>query len=142
MINGDDLVVECEPAVADIEFLDDRLYDYNIEQTGLQDGERLAIFVRDAQQTIRAGLDGWTWGGSGEIRSLWVDAALRGQGIGAKLMRAAEREARSRGCTQLMLGSFSFQSPGFYQALGYEVFAMLDDHPRGHQLYMLYKRLA
>jgi hypothetical protein len=25
---------------------------------------------------------------------------------------------------------------------GYEVFAMLDDHPRGHQLYMLYKRLT
>ncbi|ETX07059.1 MAG: hypothetical protein ETSY2_13415 [Candidatus Entotheonella gemina] len=142
MINRDDLVVECEPAVADIEFLDDRLYDYNVEQTGYRDGKRLAIFVRDAQQAIRAGLDGWTWGGSGEIRSLWVDTTLRGQGVGAKLMQAAEREARARGCTQLMLGSFSFQSPGFYQALGYEVLAVLDDYPRGHQLYMLYKRLT
>ncbi len=142
MINGDDLVIEVEPAVADIECLDDRLYDYNVEQTGYRDGKRLAIFVRDDQQAIRAGLDGWTWGGSGEIRSLWVDTTLRGQGVGAKLMRAAEREARSRGCTQLMLGSFSFQAPDFYRALGYEVFAVLDDHPRGHQLYMLYKRLT
>ncbi len=142
MLNDEDLVVESDPAVADIEFLDDRLYDYNIEQTGCQDGQRLAIFVRDEQRTIRAGLDGWTWGGSGEIRSLWVDMSLRGQGVGAKLMRAAEREARARGCSQLMLGSFSFQAPEFYRALGYQVFAVLDDHPQGHQLYMLYKRLT
>jgi GNAT superfamily N-acetyltransferase len=126
MINREDLIIESEPTAADIEFLDDRLYDYNIEQTGYSNGQRLAIFVRDAQQAIRAGLDGWTWGGSGEIRSLWVDASLRGQGVGAKLM----------------LGSFSFQAPQFYQSLGYEVFAVLDDHPRGHQLYMLYKRLT
>jgi hypothetical protein len=77
VINRDDLRIESEPAAADVEFLDDRLYDYNVEQTGYNDGQRLAIFVRDAQQTIRAGLDGWTWGGSGEIRSLWVDAATR-----------------------------------------------------------------
>jgi GNAT superfamily N-acetyltransferase len=142
MINREDLIIESEPAAADIAFLDDRLYDYNVEQTGYSNGQRLAIFVRDAQQAIRAGLDGWTWGGSGEIRSLWVDAALRGQGVGAKLMQAAEHEARARGCTQLMLGSFSFQAPRFYQSLGYEVFAVLDDHPRGHQLYLLYKRLT
>jgi GNAT superfamily N-acetyltransferase len=142
VINPDDLLIESQPAAADVEFLDDRLYDYNIAQTGYQDGQRLTIFVRDAQQTIRAGLDGWTWGGSGEIRSLWVDTALRGQGVGAKLMQAAEREARGRGCRQLMLGSFSFQAPQFYQSLGYEVFAVLDDHPRGHRLYMLYKRLT
>jgi len=142
VINPDDLLIESQPAAADVEFLDDRLYDYNIAQTGYQDGQRLTIFVRDAQQTIRAGLDGWTWGGSGEIRSLWVDMALRGQGVGAKLMQAAEREARGRGCRQLMLGSFSFQAPQFYQSLGYEVFAVLDDHPHGHRLYMLYKRLA
>jgi GNAT superfamily N-acetyltransferase len=142
MINPDDLIIESEPAAADIEFLDDRLYDYNIAQTGYQDGQRLTIFVRDAQQKIRAGLDAWTWGGSGEIRSLWVDPALRGQGVGAKLMQAAEREARARGCQQLILGSFSFQAPRFYQGLGYEVFAMLDEHPRGHRLYMLHKRLT
>jgi hypothetical protein len=57
-------------------------------------------------------------------------------------MQAAEREARARGCQQLILGSFSFQAPPFYQGLGYEVFAMLDEHPRGHRLYMLYKRLT
>ena len=142
MIDGDDLVVESEPEVADIEFLDDRLYDYNVERTGYRDGKRLAIFVRDPERTIRAGLDGWTWGGSGEIRSLWVDEALRGQGVGAKLMQAAEREAQARGCTQLILGSFSFQAPDFYRTLGYETFAVLDDHPRGHQLYMLHKRLT
>jgi GNAT superfamily N-acetyltransferase len=142
MINPDDLIIESEPADADVEFLDDRLYDYNMAQTGYRDGRRLAIFVRDAEQAIVAGLDGWTWGGSGEIRSIWVDPSLRGQGVGASLMQAAEREAWRRGCRQLMLGSFSFQAPHFYRSLGYTVFAALDGHPKGHQLYMLYKRLS
>jgi hypothetical protein len=60
MINLDHLVVETSPALEDVRFLEDRLYDYNVEQTGVGDGQWLAIFVRDHQQTIRAGAEGWT----------------------------------------------------------------------------------
>ena len=140
-MNLDHLIVESEPAPGDLEYLDDQLYDFNVQQTGVDDGKRLTIFVRDARQTIYAGIDAWTWGGSGEIRSLWVHPSLRGQGVGRKLMQAAEAEARARGCAQLLLGTFSFQAPDFYQSLGYEVLATLPDHPQGHQLHFLYKQL-
>ena len=104
------LVVETEPTPEDIRFLGDRLYEYNVQQTGVDDGQWLAIFVRDAQQTIRAGVEGWTWCGSCYIRTVWIHEDFRRQGIGTKLLQAAEQEARARGCQQMVLTSFSFQA--------------------------------
>ena len=54
------LSLETDPAFEDIRFLEDRLYEYNVQQTGVDDGQWLALFVRDDQQTIRAGVEGWT----------------------------------------------------------------------------------
>ena len=136
------LVVETEPAPEDVRFLEDRLYEYNVEQTGVNDGQWLAIFVRDEQRTIRAGAEGWTWCGSCYIRTVWVHQDLRGQGVGTRLLQAVEQEARTRGCLQIVLTSFSFQAPGFYQKLGYEVFAVLEDHPQHHQHDYWRKRLT
>jgi len=115
-------VVETDPSFDDVRFLEDRLYAYNVEQTGVDGGQWLAIFLRDDQQTIQAGL-------------------MRGQGVGTQLLHAAEQEARARGCDHMVLSSFSFQAPGFYQKLGYEVFAVLDEHPRAHRAYSLHKWL-
>ena len=134
--------VEAHPTPADVQFLDDRLYEYNAAQIGVGDGQWLAIFIRDAQQTICAGIKGWTWCGSCYISALWVDERLRGHGVGTQLLQAAEQEARARGCQHMILSSYSFQAPGFYQKHGYEVFAILEDHPRHHRHYYLHKWLG
>jgi len=136
------LIIETEPAPEDVRFLSDRLYEYNVEQTGVNDGQWLAIFVRDDQGMIRAGIQGWTWCGTSYISSLWGHKELRGEGVGTQLLRAAEQEARARGSQQIVLDSYNFQAPGFYQKLGYEVFAVLEDHPRHHRNYYLRKRLV
>jgi GNAT superfamily N-acetyltransferase len=141
-MNTTQLVIETQPHPDDVRFLEDRLYEYNVEQTGVNDGQWLAIFIRDAQQTIRAGAEGWTWCGSCYIRTVWVHRDWRRQGVGTQLLRAVEQEARARGCQQIVLTSFSFQAPGFYQKLGFEVFAVLEDHPRQHQEYYLRKWLT
>jgi N-acetylglutamate synthase-like GNAT family acetyltransferase len=125
-----------------MDFLEERLYDYNVEQTGLDNGKIYAFFVRNDQQQILAGVAGWMWGDSCYIRSLWVHKDLRGQRVGTQLLQAVEQEAIARGCQQIVLASFSFQAPGFYQKLGFETFAILEDHPRGHQHHYLRKRLG
>src|SRR5215831_6203706 len=135
------LTLESHPKQEDVQFLEDRLHEYNDAQTGITDGQLLALFIRAAQHTIQAGLAGWTWGGCCYIRYLWVHADLRGQGYGTRLMQAAEQEAAARGCHQVLLDTHSFQAPAFYQHLGYEVFAVLDEYPRHHQNYYLRKRL-
>jgi GNAT superfamily N-acetyltransferase len=141
-MDSSDFVVENHPAIEDVRFLEDRLYEYNTAQTGVDDGQWLAIFVRDGRQQICAGLEGWTWCGSCYIRHVWVHEDLRGQGYGTKLMRAAEAEAATRGCSHMLLESFDFQAPEFYQKLGYAVFAVLDEHPRQHRHYYLHKWLG
>jgi GNAT superfamily N-acetyltransferase len=132
---------ESEPKLEDVRFLEDQLYDYNVERTGLGDGKWLTIFVRDDDGAITAGLHGWTWGGGGRVQALWVRSDLRRQGYGARLLTAAEQEAKARGCDRLLLDTFSFQAPLFYQKHGYEIVGV-DDHTLvEHKHYHLMKRL-
>lgn len=137
------LKIEVEPAPKDIRFLDDRDYDYNVEQTGSGDGQWLTIFVRDDTGGIVAGLRGWTWCGACKVERLWVRKDLRRQGYGQRLLAAAEQEARARGCSQLLLDTFSFQAPLFYKKLGYEVIGVTENFPCGpHSEFHLRKTLA
>ena len=64
---------------------------------------------------------------------MWVAAGLRGGGIGALVLAAAEDEGRARGCTRAHLDTFSYQARPFYEKHGWRVFATLDDYPKGHQ---------
>lgn len=137
-----ELVIGSEPATGEVQFLEERLYEFNSAATGITDGEWLAIFARDDDGRVVAGIHGNTWGGCAEIRQFWVEAPRRRQGLGTKLLAAAEQEARRRGCAQMLLMTFSFQAPDFYAKRGFEVVAKVDDHPRGHTNILLRKRLA
>ncbi len=48
----------------------------------------------------------------------------------------------SRGCTYAHLNTFSYQARPFYEKRGYEVFAELDDYPKGHQRVFMKKCLV
>ena len=130
------------PTPDDVQYLEDRIYEFNSRATGITDGDWLAIFVRDDIGRIVAGICGNTWGGTCEIRQLWVEESGRHRGTGTELLRAAEREARRRGCTQIVLMTFSFQAPLFYERHGFEVVATVEDHPRGYGNHLMRKRLT
>ena len=55
---------------------------------------------------------------------------------------AAKAYGRERGCRHVELATFSFQARPFYEKLGYEVFATLEDDPPGYRKYFLRKPLA
>jgi GNAT superfamily N-acetyltransferase len=130
-----------DPSPHDVQYLEDRIYEFNSNVTGIGGGEGLGFFLR-AGDRIMAGICGNTWGGTCELRQFWVEESHRNRGLGRKLLQAAEQEARRRGCTQLVLMTFSFQAPVFYERHGFEVVATIDDHPRGHQNLLMRKRLA
>lgn len=135
-------LTRCDPSLEEVQFLEDRLYEHNSGQIGQRDGRLFAFFVRDERREIVAGVSGWTWAKACEIRLLWVHPSLRGRGQGRALLEAAEREARERGCKVVLLASYSFQAPAFYQRCGYELAWRLDDFPPGHQYCYLVKRLG
>jgi ribosomal protein S18 acetylase RimI-like enzyme len=76
------------------------------------------------------------------LRQFWVEESQRHRGLGTKLFQAAEQEARRRGCTQIVLMTFSFQAPAFYERQGFEVVATVDNHPRGYRNLLMRKRLG
>lgn len=130
-----------EPTPEDVQSLEDRIYEFNAGATGIADGELLSFVVRDHDRIV-AGVCGNTWGGTCELRQFWVAEPLRHRGLGTALFQAAENEARRRGCTQIVLMTFSFQAPAFYRKHGFDVVAAIDNHPRGHQNVLMLKRLG
>lgn len=121
------------PAAADVQFLEDRIDEFNMSHTGIRDVRFLSIILRDRANSIAAGLYGWTWGGCCEVKTLWVDSRWRRRGLGTRLLTAAEAEARTRGAAQMVLSTHSFQAPEFYRRFGFEVVGHVDDYPVGHQ---------
>jgi len=124
----------------EVQYLEDRIYEYNSSATGIADGALLAFFVREHERIV-GGICGNTWGGTCELRQFWVDESRRHQGLGTKLFEAVEREARRRGCTQIVLMTFSFQAPAFYEKHGFEIVATVDNHPHGHRNLLMRKTL-
>lgn len=135
------VLTKSSPTAEELRLLEDRLYEFNRAQTGRDDGQMFAFFVQNEQQEIVAGLSGWTWADACEIQSLWVHPACRGQGYGRDLLEAAEQEAQARGCKVILIRSYSFQAPGFYQKFGYQMAWQLNDFPPGHQYCHLVKQL-
>ncbi len=122
--------------------IEDRIYDFNVRSTGLRDGRGLALVVRDERGQIVAAALGHTWGGTCELKQLWVDGPLRRRGLGRELVRRAIEEAEARGCTQLLLATHSFQAPAFYAKLGFSELFRLNDYPRGHAEIWMLRRLV
>src|SRR5438128_12493480 len=96
-MTSEDLRIEDDPRQEDIALLDARLYEFNAAASGVHDGRSLAVFVREADGAIVAGLHGWTWGGTGFVQALWGREGLRGRGVGKQILAAAEAEVVPRG---------------------------------------------
>jgi hypothetical protein len=60
------------PTPAEVQYLEDRIYEFNSRATGIDDGESLAFFVHERDRIV-AGICGNTWGGTCELRQFWVD---------------------------------------------------------------------
>jgi GNAT superfamily N-acetyltransferase len=104
-----------------------------------RDWRPLTLALHAPDGTLAGGLYGATIWGWLMIDGLWVAEALRGQGLGRRLLLAAEAAARARGCRGAWLGTFDFQARTFYERLGYKVFGEISGFPAGHTHYQLRK---
>ncbi len=103
------------------------------------EAQRFALLLRDGDNRLVAGLSGvlsWQWL---FIEALWVGDAWRGQGLGRTLVMRAEAHAAAAGCHSVWLDTF--QAAGFYLALGYQSFGILNDYPPGQDRHFMRKSL-
>src|SRR4249919_144304 len=81
-----------DPTPEEVQYLEDRIYEFNSGATGIADGELLAFFVREGDRVV-AGICGNTWGGTCELRQIWVEESQRHRGLGTRRLQAAQQEA-------------------------------------------------
>ena len=89
-----------------------------------------------------AGIVGFCRGDSAEVDILWVTPDYRGTGLGRALLKRVEDLARAHGARRLILDTFTFQAPRFYEALGYHCYARLEPLVNGYGRYYYSKDLS
>jgi GNAT superfamily N-acetyltransferase len=135
------IAADLTPRPEDIAVVRAGVMAHNEAAVGRASVQPLALYVRDESAAIRGGLVGylaWQWL---YVDLLWVDAPLRGQGYGSRLVAAAEQIARDAGCVAARLDTYEFQARPFYERQGYAVYGVLDGYPAGTRQYSLRKSL-
>jgi GNAT superfamily N-acetyltransferase len=106
------------------------LIGYNEQKMGKQRYRRFAVSLRDKKKIV-GGVIGEVWMTVLFIQWFWIDEKFRGKGLGVKLIRKIEDEARRFGAVRSYVDTMSVQAPGFYRACGYKAFGSLKGYPRG-----------
>ena len=101
-----------------------------------------AIFVTDEAGEVTGGLWAdrtfdWVF-----VELLFVPEALRGQGVGGKLLSMIEARAREWGARGVWLDTFGFQARGFYEKQGYTCFGTLEGSDPLTDKHLMRKDLA
>lgn len=118
------------------------LADYNRETFGRVDTRTLDILVRDPDSgQIVGGLLGRSSLGLFFLDLFYLPKELRRGGLGSRLIRQAEDEARRRGCTSAFVYTVTFQAPEFYERHGYRRFGEIACPPDGATRIFLSKSL-
>lgn len=128
----------------DSQFIREKLIEYNMTQ--VPEGEKTALentsfVLRNDEEEIVGGVTATMFWYHMHIDFLWVSEKYRGEGYGRELIQRAEELAKEKGCYLILLDTFSFQAPEFYQKLGFSVIGKIDDHPRGFQQFIFEKRI-
>ena len=101
---------------ADCEYIHARLREYNREYYGEVTDYGFHI---QKNGRIVAGIVAYGTFDTLEVEFLFVEEDCRQEGLGRKLLTHAENAARGAGLKRVLLNTYSYQAPGFYEKLGY-----------------------
>lgn len=129
-----------DPTPGDIQEVVERLVAWNLTVAPPEEHKKLVILARDGGELVGgvAGYTHWNWL---FVSHLWVADGQRGDGLGTRLMRAAESAAVDRGARHAHVDTYDFQALAFYEHLGYTPFGVLNDYPPGHSRHFLQRDL-
>ena len=119
-----------------------KLDEYNNSITDQIGNSVLDIIITDpSTEEVSGGLVGRTSLGVFFINLVYLPDYLRKNGLGTKLLKYAEVEAKRRGCSRAVLFTISFQAPDFYRKHGYIIFGEVPCQPPGTTRIFMVKEL-
>ena len=138
---------------ADVVIVHDALYAYNLTKTGevrvegvhpARLAEQYVLVVEDESGKFCGGLS-FHWRNEPRriaVDYFYLDPSVRGRGLGMRVMNELFAVAKSGGAERIDLHTNTFQAPGFYRKLGFEVTgefrASCPDCPDNISYYMCY----
>lgn len=128
------MILSDQPTKDELDRLHESLHEFNRSQTdGNYDlpGVEINMIARDQNGTVVGGVSASTVLKVMHLEVLWVAKEYRKFGLASKLVLGAERIGAGYGCLTTQTMSFSFQAPGFYQKIGYEVLGVYTGYPFG-----------
>ncbi len=138
-----DIAVTDTPGAEALALIADGLDSFNLDTAGYADRQTLAVLVTDvATGKVVGGLTGRTSLGMLFVDLFFLPPAQRGNGLGSRVLAAAEIEAQRRGCRSGVLYTISFQAPDFYVKRGWRVFGEVECDPEGTRRVFLSKDLT
>ncbi len=115
---------------------------HSIAVTGFDErGTPVAFTVYDGERFIGGVIVAIFWGAL-HIKTLFIEEAYRGQGVGRGLMEHAFQYARESKLPFVFVETMSFQALGFYQKLGFELEFTRPGYAHGTSLHYLRKAIA
>lgn len=129
----------------EIQFIDEKIIDFNRSHVPYTQEKEFVDFdfhIKNKSGDIIAGINSlmYCWGML-YIDTLFVEENYRSQGLGSRLLKKVEEQAKLMGASLSYLDTFDWQAKDFYLKAGYEVFGILDGCPPGHKRYYLKKIL-
>ena len=138
-----EIAVTDEPGNEALDLIGSGLDQFNLDAAGYADRRALAVLVTDpASGKVLGGLTGRTSLGLWFVDLFHLPPEYRGSGLGSRVLKAAEDEARRRGCRSGVLYTISFQAPDFYVKHGWTVFGEVPCDPPGTCRVFLSKDLS
>ncbi|ABV87594.1 GNAT family N-acetyltransferase [Shewanella pealeana] len=137
--------VTTSPNKKDLETISKGIQSYNqkyiSDDVVFEPDTKFAAFAKDENGKVVGGIRAVAFWNYCILELLWLSDETRGQGVGSKLMDAAENFAKEKGFGYMRTETLSFQAKPFYEKRGYKVFGELPDYPKGHVTYCLVKEL-
>jgi len=115
------------------------LQTYNAQY--LTDFDEFTFCVRDASGALLGGIAATRELDCVTIDYLYVEERARKNGLGQALLARAEAEGRRQGARRVILNTFSFQAPEFYEKQGYQSFGAVEPCLGGYGQYFYRKDL-
>jgi GNAT superfamily N-acetyltransferase len=103
-------------------------------------GTKIRFTIKDQVGELIGGLSAWTTLSNLILDNVWITERFRRKGLGRILMQEMERTAKEQGCIASQAYCFSFQTPTFFQNMGYQVLGISDGYPQAvRELYLIKK---
>ena len=121
----------------------DKIYEIDDKEKGVDDikFKTFAYAVKDSENNIIGGIHGWRAFDEIYIDEICIDKAIRGQGIGKKLLEIVEKEVNDGNCENINLLTNEYQNAiEFYKKCGFDIeFIRKHKNTKFNKYYMVKK---